>query len=105
MPQARRLVCFFVLFVLVLSLTGAADDLPRVSLSLPPVMGSLPLAFARSSSSPVGPISSSRAQLTSPSRQGASLSFAQATSISAHSISCSAKRREEVPLSRSPSPR
>jgi hypothetical protein len=47
MPQARRLVCFFVLFVLVLSLTGAADDLPRVSLSLPPVMGSLPLAFAR----------------------------------------------------------
>ena len=47
MPQARRLVCFFVLFVLVLSLTGAADDLPRVTLSLPPVMGSLPLAFAR----------------------------------------------------------
>jgi NitT/TauT family transport system substrate-binding protein len=47
MPQARRLVCFFVLFVLVLSLIGAADDLPRVTLSLPPVMGSLPLAFAR----------------------------------------------------------
>jgi len=47
MPQARRLVCFLVLFVLVLSLTGAADDLPRVNLSLPPVMGSLPLAFAR----------------------------------------------------------
>lgn len=47
MPQARRLVCFFVLFVLVLSLIGAADDLPRVTLSLPPMMGSLPLAFAR----------------------------------------------------------
>jgi len=47
MPQARQIACFFVLFVLVLSLTGAADALPRVNLSLPPVMGSIPLAFAR----------------------------------------------------------
>jgi len=47
MVQARRVVLFLALFITLISLVAAADPLPQLRISLPPVMGSLPLAFAR----------------------------------------------------------
>lgn len=48
MPQAVRLIFTLFLATLCLSLAGAAADLPKLRFSLPPLMGSLPAAFADS---------------------------------------------------------
>ncbi len=46
MPQAVRLIFALFLVTLSLSLAGNAADLPKLRFSLPPLMGSLPAAFA-----------------------------------------------------------
>ena len=46
MIQARRIVVFFIVLTITLSVLTGAEDLPKLRISLPPVMGCLPIAFA-----------------------------------------------------------
>jgi len=46
MVHARRLVVLFIVLIVSLSLLTGAEDLPKLRISLPPVMGCLPIAFA-----------------------------------------------------------